>query len=111
MDIRDKTVMVLGAHGEVGLAICRELPLQGPKELIITSLREGEVKSAFEELAGETPQVCAIKQFHGNLFICRDMKDINISDLPKAPELLRTVVDHPFNARSSWARETLSPGF
>jgi len=58
MDIRDKTVMVLGAHGEVGLAICRELPAQGPKELIITSLREGKQSPLLKNLPGR-PHRCA----------------------------------------------------
>jgi hypothetical protein len=55
MDIRNKTVLVLGGWGLVGSAIARKLVTDNPKKIIITSLRLSEAKDAVKKLEMEFP--------------------------------------------------------
>ncbi|MGD9577938.1 MAG: hypothetical protein AB7Y74_06790 [Syntrophorhabdus sp.] len=54
MEIKGSKVLVLGGYGQVGIAICRLLLINEPKELIVTSPKESEVQSAVDELSTET---------------------------------------------------------
>ena len=51
MEIRDKTVMVLGGYGEVGSAVSRLILRHKPKELIVTSLKEEEAVPGHDKLS------------------------------------------------------------
>jgi hypothetical protein len=93
LEIRDKTVMVLGGYGEVGIAISRQLLLYSPKELIVTSLQETEAQAAVEELSREAVGSCKLMSFHGNLFVRWSLKDIPPWKLSASPENQRRVVD------------------
>ncbi|OPY67447.1 MAG: hypothetical protein A4E62_02271 [Syntrophorhabdus sp. PtaU1.Bin002] len=94
MEIRDESIMVLGGYGEVGNAVCRQLLLHKPKQLIVTSLREDEVQGTAEELRRVSPgDSCEIIPFHGNLFVRWDLKDMALSEIFAKPESLRLVVD------------------
>jgi NAD(P)-dependent dehydrogenase (short-subunit alcohol dehydrogenase family) len=53
MDIRGKTVLMLGGSGLVGLAIGRKLLPLRPKRLVIAALRRGEAEEGVETLAAE----------------------------------------------------------
>ncbi|OPY79799.1 MAG: hypothetical protein A4E65_01769 [Syntrophorhabdus sp. PtaU1.Bin153] len=94
MEIRDRSVIVLGGYGEVGNAVCRQLLPHKPKQLVVTSLREDEARHTVEELrkvpSGDS---CEIIPFHGNLFVRWDLKDMTMSDISAKPESLRLVVD------------------
>jgi len=94
MEIRDGSVMVLGGYGEVGNAVCKQLLLHKPKQLIVTSLREDEVRSAVEGLRkASSGDSCEIIPFYGNLFVRWDLKDMALSEIAAKPEFLRLVVD------------------
>jgi hypothetical protein len=93
MEIKDRTVMVLGGFGEVGIAISRQLLLYSPKELIITSLQQSEALAAVEELSQEAPISCKLTPIHGNLFVRWSLKDMPPSEIVAAPEHQRCVVD------------------
>jgi len=93
LEIMDKTVMVLGGYGEVGIAISRQLLLYSPKELIVTSLQQSEALAAVEELSREASGSCKLTPFHGNLFVRWSLKDIPPWDLSASPENQRRVVD------------------
>ena len=93
MEISDKTVMVLGGYGEVGIAISRQLLVYSPKELIVTSLRETEALAAVEELSRETSNCCKLIPFYGNLFVRFSLKDIPPGEISASPEYQRRVVD------------------
>lgn len=50
MDIEGTKVLVLGGYGLVGLAVCREMLEQKPREIQIHSLRQEESEEAREQL-------------------------------------------------------------
>ncbi len=50
MDIRGKNALVLGGFGLVGSAVCRELLVHEPAQLVVASLFKGEAEQAIAEL-------------------------------------------------------------
>jgi NAD(P)-dependent dehydrogenase (short-subunit alcohol dehydrogenase family) len=53
MDVRGKTILIFGAWGQVGRAICRDLLEHAPQKLVVSSLRESEAREAAEDLGKE----------------------------------------------------------
>ena len=78
MDIKGKTVCVIGGWGLVGSAVCRKLMERNPKRIIVTSLNREEAIDAVETLKKEYPKVR--KDFFvpwwGNIFVRHEFKDI-----------------------------------
>ena len=78
MDIKDKTVLVIGGWGLVGSAVCRKFMEEHPRRMIVTSLPEPEAREA----------VAALRQFYpdanprmfvpwwGNIFVREELKDM-----------------------------------
>lgn len=81
MEIKGKKVLVLGGYGEVGFAICHELLCEGPKELIITSLRQKDALATVEKLRSETPDGSLLIPEYGNLFTRWSLKDITREEI------------------------------
>ncbi|MBI3189718.1 MAG: short-chain dehydrogenase, partial [Ignavibacteriales bacterium] len=83
MDIKNRTVLVLGGWGLVGTAICRKLVSEQPKRIIVTSLRKEEAVDAVAQLYKEFP--LAKKNFFvpwwGNIFTRHDFKDMNREEI------------------------------
>lgn len=77
MDIKNKTVLVLGGWGLVGSAICRKLMEEKPSRIIVTSLNKHEAMEAVSDLRKEYPK--AGKNFFvpwwGNIFVRYELKD------------------------------------
>lgn len=78
MDIKDRSVLVLGGGGLVGSAICRKLVAERPKRIIVTSLFRSETEEAIRALHKEFPDQA--KDFFvpwwGNIFVRHSLKDI-----------------------------------
>ncbi len=78
MDIKGKTVCVIGGWGLVGSAVCRKLMMQKPNRIIVTSLLKEEALDAVENLRKEYPAVG--KDFFipwwGNIFVRDEFKDM-----------------------------------
>src|SRR3990172_1834870 len=78
MDIKNRTVLVLGGWGLVGSAVVRKMMEQSPKRIIVTSLLEREANEAVELLRREFPK--AGKNFFvpwwGNIFTSHEFKDL-----------------------------------
>lgn len=78
MDIKGKTVCIIGGWGLVGSAVCRKLMERKPKKLIVTSLTKEEALEAVENLRKEYPY--AGKNFFipwwGNIFTRAEFKDL-----------------------------------
>jgi NAD(P)-dependent dehydrogenase (short-subunit alcohol dehydrogenase family) len=55
MDIRGKNALVLGGFGLVGSAVCRELLVHEPAQLVVASLFKGEAEQAVADLHKEFP--------------------------------------------------------
>lgn len=100
MEIEGKNVLVLGAYGEVGIAICRQILRYLPAELLIASLSEQETQSALKELSAETPSYCKLMAASGNIFVRWPLKDMRLSDIVASEEHLHTLVDDNLNELS-----------
>jgi NAD(P)-dependent dehydrogenase (short-subunit alcohol dehydrogenase family) len=78
MDIKNKTVLVLGGWGLVGSSICRKMMEEHARRIIVTSLLESEAKEAVAQLRKEFPS--AGKNFFipwwGNIFTRHEFKDV-----------------------------------
>ncbi len=55
MDIQDKTALVLGGYGLVGMSVCRQLLAHNPRRLVVASLRKKEAFEAVETLKSAYP--------------------------------------------------------
>ncbi len=93
MEIEGKNVLVLGAYGEAGIAVCRQILRYLPAELVVTSLTEGEAQWALKELAPETPSYCKVMASSGNIFVRWSLKDMRLADIAASREHVKTVVD------------------
>lgn len=97
MEIEGKNVLVLGAYGEAGIAICRQILRYLPAELVVTSLAEEEAQWALKDLEPETPSYCKVRASWGNIFVRWPLKDMRLADIASSPEHLRTMVDDNLN--------------
>jgi NAD(P)-dependent dehydrogenase (short-subunit alcohol dehydrogenase family) len=55
MDIKNKTAVVLGGYGLVGMSVCHQLLALSPKRLVVASLRRKEALEAVEALKRAHP--------------------------------------------------------
>ena len=94
MDLRGKTVLILGGAGLVGLAVGRKVLGCHPHRLIVGSLRRDEAEDAVAALRADR---CAagvtLDAVWGDLFVPDAMKDIPRSDILEDPDLRRQLVD------------------
>jgi hypothetical protein len=83
MDIKRKTVLVLGGGGLVGTAICRKLVAEQPKRIIVSALLRAEAEEGVRTLRKEFPK--SGKQFFlpwwGNIFVRHNLKDTKREEL------------------------------
>ncbi len=82
MQIKNKSVLVLGGAGLVGRAVCREFLSRDPSRLIVSSLRAVEIEETLADLAREFPgRAARLSGVHGNLFVREELKDASRGDL------------------------------
>src|SRR5258706_8975852 len=74
MDIRGKSVLILGGYGLVGQAVARRLLQEHPRELTILSLHRHEAEEATASLQSEA-QETALHAAWGDVFAFTDVKD------------------------------------
>ena len=94
MDLRNKTVLILGGAGLVGMAVARRAMEGRPARIVIGSLRRQEADEAVAELSGEAqPAGIALEGVWGDLFVPEDMKDLPRPDVLADPEMRGRLVD------------------
>lgn len=95
MEIVGKTVLVLGAWGMVGMAICRELLLEEkPALLVLSSLTQEEVQEAEGILRAEFPQsTTRLFAESGNIFLRGEHKDKSRPDLLEDPQCRQDILE------------------
>ena len=59
MDVRGKTVLILGGAGEVGLEVCRLILMEAPKRLIVASSRKETGEAASAKLRAQFPEMAS----------------------------------------------------
>jgi hypothetical protein len=94
MDIKGRTILVLGGYGLVGMAVCRQLMYEEPATLIVSSLLEDEACKAVDRLHVEFPhtQVKLIPLW-GNVFVRTALKDKTRAEVLANPEYRHWVFD------------------
>jgi hypothetical protein len=94
MDIRNKTVLILGGWGLVGNAVAKKLVIENPKEIIITSLKLSEAKDAVKKLEEEFPHVGKnyFIPWGGDIFLRYADKDKNRFELLSDPAARKTLM-------------------
>lgn len=94
MDLRDKTVLILGGAGLVGIAVARKILESAPRRIVIGSLRKEETDAALAELAADPgAEGVALEAFWGDVFVPYAMKDLPRTEIPRDPQRLRELVD------------------
>jgi NAD(P)-dependent dehydrogenase (short-subunit alcohol dehydrogenase family) len=93
MDIRDKTVLLLGGSGLVGLAVARALVPHGPGRIVVTALTRAELEPAMTELRSEHGDVCAFEGEWGDMFWPTSLKDRSRGDVLGDPEARAQLLD------------------
>jgi hypothetical protein len=91
MDIRGKTILLLGGYGLVGQAIARRLLAESPRRLVLLSLRREEAERAVSALDAERGDVELIPAW-GDIFTFADLKDRPRSDVYGDPVLRRRLI-------------------
>jgi hypothetical protein len=78
MDIKDKTVLVIGGWGLVGSAVCRKFMEEHPRRMIVTSLTEREAREAVATLRKFYPEANPrmFVPWWGNIFVREELKDM-----------------------------------
>lgn len=74
MDIRNKSVLILGGYGLVGQAVARRLLPEGPRKMILLSLRREEAEEAVKAVEVEAGSV-GLEPAWGDIFTLADLKD------------------------------------
>jgi hypothetical protein len=90
MELKNKTMLILGGSGLVGRAVARQLLSFGPARIVLVALYEAEVLEAYEELSpasGDTE----IETAWGNIFLPSDAARVD-RDSMLANERLRDLV-------------------
>lgn len=84
MDLRDKTVLILGGSGLVGHAVARRLLAAGPRRLVLVALFEEEVRDAARALEPYRGRV-AVEVVWGNVFLPAALAQLERSALVADP--------------------------
>jgi NAD(P)-dependent dehydrogenase (short-subunit alcohol dehydrogenase family) len=94
MELTDRTVLILGGAGLVGLAVARRVLEREPRRLVLASLTENEARGGAEELGREFPdQASKIEPAWGDLFVPEALKHRSRSDIMADPEARSLLVD------------------
>src|SRR5690625_1130842 len=77
MEIKGRTVLILGGSGLVGLAVARRVLAHEPRALVISALRRDEAEAGLAELrsGGEVPSGTELHAEWGDIFLPESMKD------------------------------------
>lgn len=98
MDIKNKTIVVLGGWGLVGNAVIRRLIPEKPKKIITTSLKKEEVKEQIAALRKEFPSLPKnyFIPWWGNVLVRNEFKDKDRSELLKSPKSRKIMIEDVF---------------
>ncbi len=94
MDLKDKTVLILGGAGLVGIAVARKMLGSRPARVVIGSLRREESEAAVAELQAE-PEAkgVSLEAVWGDLFVPAALKDRPRGEILADPKALTLMVD------------------
>lgn len=97
MEIKNKSVLVLGGWGLVGMAICRKLLEDRPKEIIVCSLEKWQAEEACEVLRKEAGNV-TLTPIWGNVFVRQELKDKTRDEILNDPHNRNFLIHDVFSS-------------
>ncbi|MHC4925374.1 MAG: short-chain dehydrogenase [Planctomycetota bacterium] len=94
MDLRNKTVLILGGAGLVGLAVARRALEGHPSRIVLGSLRREEAEEACATLKAEPlADGVAVDPAWGDLFLPKEMGDMHRRDILDDDDLRARMID------------------
>ncbi len=95
MDIKNRTVLVLGGGGLVGAVICRKLIDERPRRIIVTAIVRKEAEETIAVLRSEFPGLPKdyFKAWGGNIFVRHQLKDIRRDEIVENPAMRRMFIE------------------
>lgn len=94
MDLQDRTVLVLGGAGLVGISVCRRILEFRPRRLVVASLRLNEAEEAVEELGSEPgAEAVTLDAVGGDIFVPRSLSERDREGVMVDPEARVRLVD------------------
>lgn len=97
MELQDRTVLLLGGAGLVGVAVARNILDHGPARIVIGSLREPEARAAVEELrADPRAEGVRIDATWGDIFVPEELARVPRSEVLADAEGRARYVDDLF---------------
>lgn len=97
MDLKDRTVLILGGAGLVGVAVARRVLEHDARRVILASLRPDEAREAVEALAREYPDHAErLEPFWGDIFLPDALKDRDRAAILGDAESRALLVDDVF---------------
>lgn len=99
MDIKNKTILILGGWGLVGSAIARQIINEQPAKIVLCSLLENEAEEICTSLRDEFPhfQKENIIPWWGNIFVRYDYKDKSRGEVIESPEMRNRIITDVFH--------------
>jgi NAD(P)-dependent dehydrogenase (short-subunit alcohol dehydrogenase family) len=92
MDIENRTIVLLGGSGLVGLAVARALVPLRPKRIVLTALTRAEVEPAAAEFRQDADGIDVAVEW-GDMFRPEALKDRTRSDVLGDPEARSQLLD------------------
>lgn len=95
MDIKKRTVLVLGGWGLVGSAVCRQMVEEKPRRIVVTSLKKAEAEEAVASLRKEFRTLGSgfFIPWWGNVFTRHALKDTPRDQILRDPPMRRMLID------------------
>lgn len=110
MDIKNKTVLVLGGWGLVGNSVIRKLMPEKPARIIVTSLKKEEALDAVASLKKIFPDAPAkfFIPWWGNILLRNEFKDKSRQEILDNPEWRRRMMEDTLEELSPEILESAS---
>ena len=95
MDIKNRTVLVLGGGGMVGAAVCRKLIEERPKRIVITSILRKEAEETIGILRGEFSGLpkSYFAAWGGNIFVRDELRNTPRNEIVEVPTKRRKFIE------------------
>ena len=111
MELKDRTVLVLGGAGLVGFAVARQMAEHAPRKLVLASLRRKDAEEAARKLEGRPGAAnTEIEAEWGDLFVQDDVCERPREEILGDREARGRMVDDPLRPPHPGGSRALGPG-
>jgi NAD(P)-dependent dehydrogenase (short-subunit alcohol dehydrogenase family) len=93
VELRDRSVLVLGGAGLVGLAVTRRVLEAGPSRVVVASLRKAEADEALERLGPLVAEGTTLEGTWGDLFVPDAFRGRRRDEVLADPEARAMLID------------------